>query len=419
MPATEAFPESPTPLPAGVIERPTPLGSVTLRDQFFPLTHKHGRVALHEALECPAAFTDRLTPSLTPDQFAGAAFLDIETTGLSGGEHAFAFLVGIGTFDNLAFRVRQYFLAQPFNEPAMLAAVANTLDRCTHLVTFNGTSFDLPRLSARFNLASLPDPLSRLAHIDLLVPARRLYSHILDSRRLTEIEARLLKAPRHGDIGGSQAEARYAAYVRRRNLGGLPALFEHNSLDVRFLPAFLGYLGRQSTRAAYDSQQLVALGRWAEEAGDPAQSIDDYRRAIALGNSPDGEAQYRLARLLERQARWQECIPIWMAERDSADLSRRVHALSQLSRLHKRYLKAPAEALSLAIEARDLILHFNQQRRFVLALPALEKRIAHLETMLRKHSSPRAAPRPRPYERLETDLVSSRSVPPLRKRGGG
>ena len=185
MPTTKAAPQPPTLLPPGVIERTSPLGSVTLRDEFFPLTHKHGRVALHEALDCPVPFTHRLAPGLSPEQLQRAAFLDIETTGLSGGEHAFAFLVGIGTFDNLAFRVRQYFLAQPFNEPAMLAAVANTLERCTYLVTFNGASFDLPRLSARFHLASLPNPLIGLEHIDLLVPARRLYSHILDSRRLT------------------------------------------------------------------------------------------------------------------------------------------------------------------------------------------------------------------------------------------
>src|SRR5688572_4713066 len=276
MPTTEAAPQTTLLLPPGVIERHSPLGAVTLRDEFYPLAHKHGRIALHEALDCPATLTNRLIPGLlTPDQLADAAFLDIETTGLSGGEHAFAFLVGIGTFDNLAFRVRQYFLAPPFNEPAMLAAVANTLGRCTHLVTFNGTSFDLPRLAARFSLASLPNPFIGLGHIDLLVPARRLYSHVLDSRRVAQIESQLLKLDRHADILGSEVEARFAAYVRRRNLNGLPALFEHNLLDARFLPAFLGHLGRQWQRAAFDSAQWAALGRWAEEAGDPAQAIED------------------------------------------------------------------------------------------------------------------------------------------------
>ena len=385
MPAVRAHPEPPTPLPLGVIERPSRLGPVTLRDQFFPLTHEHGRVALGAAMDCPQAFANRLAPGLTPDQLQHAACLDIETTGLSGGDHAFAFLVGVGTYDNLAFRVRQYFLAQPFNEPAMLEAVAGTLERCTHLVTFNGTSFDLPRLATRFGLASLPNPLARLEHIDLLVPARRLYSHILDSRRLTEIESRLLKAPRNADIRGSEAEVRYAAYLRRRNLDGLPALFEHNSLDVRFLPAFLGYLGRQSTRAAYDSEQFVALGRWAEQTGDHEQAIEDYRAAIALGRCANGEAPARLTRLLEKQARWQECIDIWQSERDCPNLPCRVRALTQLAKLQERHLKAPAKALILATEARALILNSNQQRRFVRTLPALQQRIARLQTKLCKH----------------------------------
>jgi len=380
MPASEVAPQTALLLPPGVIERPSPLDPVILRDEFYSLTHKHGRVALHAALDCPTAFINRLAPGLTPNHLTSAAFLDIETTGLSGGEHAFAFLVGIGTFDNLAFRVRQYFLAQPFNEPAMLAAVATTLERCNHVVTFNGTSFDLPRLSARFALASLPNPLTELRHIDLLVPARRLYTHTLDSRRLTQIESRLMKLDRRADIDGSQSEARYAAYLQRRNLSGLPPLFEHNSFDVRFLPAFLGYLGRQWNRDAFDSAQLVALGRWAEEAGDPTQAISDYRQAIAIGHAGNGEAPARLTRLLEKQARWQECIPIWQVETHCPDLSCRVHALSQLARLHERHMRPPAEALTLALEARDLILQSTQQRRFVRTLPALEKRIARLQT---------------------------------------
>ncbi len=321
-------------LPPGVIERHSPFGSVTLRDEFFPLTHRHGRIGLGEALDCSPAFTNRLATGLAPDDVQHAAFMDIETTGLSGGEHAFAFLVGIGTFDNLAFRVRQYFLAPPFNEPAMLAAVANTLGRCTHLVTFNGTSFDLPRLAARFSLASLPNPFIGLGHIDLLVPARRLYSHVLDSRRVTQIESQLLKLDRHADILGSEVEARFAAYVRRRNLNGLPALFEHNSLDARFLPAFLGHLGRQWQRAAFDSEQWAALGRWAEAAGDPAEAIEDYRKAIALPGCASSEAPSRLARLLEKQARWQECVAIWQEEQHCPDLACRVGALTQLAKLY-------------------------------------------------------------------------------------
>ena len=416
MPATDAAPQTALFLPPSVIECPSPLGPVILRDDFYPLTHKHGRIALHEALDCPATLTNRLSPGLHPQQLADAAFLDIETTGLSGGEHAFAFLVGIGTFDNLAFRVRQYFLAQPFNEPAMLAALASTLERCTHIVTFNGTSFDLPRLAARFNLASLANPLTGLAHIDLLVPARRLYTHILDSRRLTEIESRLIKLDRHRDIDGSQAEARYAAYLRRRNLTGLPALFEHNSLDVRFLPAFLGYLGRQAHRDAFDSEQLVALGRWAEEGGDLTQAVHNYRAAIALGHSPNGQAPARLTRLLERQARWQECIAIWQAEQHCPDLSCRVHALSQLARLHERHMRAPAEALTLALEARDLILQSTQQRRFGRTLPALDKRIARLQTKLRRRCAQLARCEQAPHTKRQT--IPS-SVPPPRQRGGG
>ena len=47
-------------------------------------------------------------------------FFDIETTGLSGGAGTIAFLAGCGWFEDEGFRVRQFFLAGPGGERAML-----------------------------------------------------------------------------------------------------------------------------------------------------------------------------------------------------------------------------------------------------------------------------------------------------------
>ena len=47
----------------------------------------------------------------------------------------------------------------------------------------------------------------------------------------------------------------------------------------------------------------------------------------------------------------------------------------------------PISALNFAIAARDLILHSNQHRRLVLTLPALEKRVARLQTKLHRQRS--------------------------------
>ena len=52
-------------------------------------------------------------------------FIDLETTGLSGGAGTLAFLVGCGYFDLGAFQVRQFLLTSHSGERALLAAVAD------------------------------------------------------------------------------------------------------------------------------------------------------------------------------------------------------------------------------------------------------------------------------------------------------
>ena len=58
-----------------------------------------------------------------------AVFIDLETTGLSGGAGTVAFLVGCGYFDLGAFQVRQFLLTSYSAERALLAAVAELLRR--------------------------------------------------------------------------------------------------------------------------------------------------------------------------------------------------------------------------------------------------------------------------------------------------
>ena len=46
-------------------------------------------------------------------------YLDTETTGLAGGTGTYAFLVGVGFFDGGEFEVRQYFMRDLDEEPAL------------------------------------------------------------------------------------------------------------------------------------------------------------------------------------------------------------------------------------------------------------------------------------------------------------
>ena len=95
-------------------------------------------------------------------------FLDLETTGLSGGAGTVAFLVGIGFFENGAFRTRQFLLPGFASERALLHAVAECLGDAGCLVTYNGKTFDLPVMETRWLFHRQPLAWTDLTHLDML-----------------------------------------------------------------------------------------------------------------------------------------------------------------------------------------------------------------------------------------------------------
>ena len=70
-----------------------------------------------------------------------SCFSDTETTGLAGGTGTYAFLIGVGRYEDEHFRLAQYFMRDPLEEPAQLAALMAFLRPCETLVTFNGKAF--------------------------------------------------------------------------------------------------------------------------------------------------------------------------------------------------------------------------------------------------------------------------------------
>ncbi|HEX6739383.1 MAG TPA: ribonuclease H-like domain-containing protein, partial [Vicinamibacteria bacterium] len=197
-----------------------------------------------------------------------AVFLDTETTGLAGGTGTAAFLVGIGFVDGDRFRVRQYFMRDYHEEPALLHGLAEDLARFTHVVTFNGKQFDLPLLETRFHLARERYPLRAAPHLDLLHPARRLWKRRLASCTLQHLEQDLLGLWRRGDVAGSEIPQLYFDYVRRRDARAMARIFRHNRTDVVSLAA-LAVVACQwvEEERAEDPRDVLSLARVLERAG--------------------------------------------------------------------------------------------------------------------------------------------------------
>jgi hypothetical protein len=267
---------------------------------------------------------------------AGAAvrppfvFLDVETTGLSGGAGTYPFLVGCGGFaDDGAFLTRQLVLLRQADERPLLQMLGAELARAGALVTFNGKSFDAPLIETRYLFHRLEWQGSQLAHLDVLHPARRFWNDgaIGDgSCSLLALEQEILGARRGGDVAGFEVPARYFRFIRTGNPQPLVAVLEHNRLDLLSLAgltARLLELVRAGSGGATRAREALALGRvyWQSGLHDRACKALEDALAMAREAEPSDargapgsvaiDALRALALLCRRRRRYDEAAAYW------------------------------------------------------------------------------------------------------------
>jgi len=130
------------------------------------------------------------------------------------------------------FCLRRVLACDPSGEPALLRRAAEVLGPASVWVTFNGRSFDVPRLRRRASLhrIELPEP---AAHHDLLQLVRKRWRRELPDCRLGTVERRLLGLVRGPDeVSGREVPERYRDYVRTGQMRWLAPVLDHNRRDV-------------------------------------------------------------------------------------------------------------------------------------------------------------------------------------------
>lgn len=356
-------------------------GPVFVRDEWFPLDHLHGALALGSALGAAPEALRLLLGAETAPHPSRLAFFDIETTGLAGGTGTYVVLAGIGTYEETeagsppAFRMRQYFLADLAHEKAMLAMLAADVGRFDGLVTYNGRSFDVPFVETRMTLARLPSPYAALAHFDLLHPVRRLYKHRMPGCRLAEAERRLLKLERPDDVPGWLIPQLYFDYLRAGRASPLRGVFRHNAEDVLSLVGVLASLARLLSSDDVGPEDAVAVARWWERAGDLHRAAGLYRRALPWlqGEGDWSWAAGRHAALCKRLGERPEAERLWRRLWEQGDRRAGVEMAKHLEH-HARDLAAAEEVTSaLLIRAhgteRIALEHRQARLRRKLARP--------------------------------------------------
>jgi uncharacterized protein YprB with RNaseH-like and TPR domain len=350
-------------------------GECLVIDRRYESDRWHGDVRIAECEIDDAGSLGLLDPQLAGAPAARrTVFVDLETTGLSGGAGTVAFLVGCGFFDLGAFQVRQFLLTSYSAERALLTAVAEFFDDADLIVSYNGKTFDLPVMETRWLFHRMEMPLEGVPHFDALHTARRLWKpRVVDPLeggcRLSTLERTLFDVRRVGDVPGFEIPARFFHFMRSGDPRPLEPVLEHNRLDLVSLAAVTARAVRLVAEGADgcpDGSQALAVGRIYERAGlfDRAEAC--YRRAAAADAiDVRSESLYRLGLRCRRERRFPEAVAIWqelvtLTEPRSARRQPTVAALRQYA----------VEALAIHHEHRDRNLETARD----LALFALKER---------------------------------------------
>ncbi len=190
-------------------------------------------------LPCPAFTGQDLAGlfSFDPDSSLEAAdllFLDVETTGLSGGTGTLAFLVGLAWWEDGQFVVEQVFLTDPDSEKGLLNRISLVAQGRKAVVTYNGASFDLPLLRTRALVNGQRGFLSKLVSLDLVVPARRFWRRSLPDCRQQTLETLICNVARGpGDIEGRDIPAVWFAFLRGEEDPRMASVLTHNERDMQ------------------------------------------------------------------------------------------------------------------------------------------------------------------------------------------
>lgn len=382
--------------------RQTPLGETYVVEARYPYGQEHGRARL--SLQAPRRVLAEWArePHLAEMAPAQFAFLDTETTGLSGGVGTYAFLVGVARFEDEGLHLAQFFMRDPSEEPGLLAALEEFLAPCRALVTFNGKAFDAPLLLTRYLSHGWQPPLQGLAHVDLLHLARRLWRNRLPSRTLGMLEAHILGAGRsEQDIPGWLIPEIYFTYLQTGDANPLKSVFYHNAMDVISLAALMEHMSLlledPEGLGGEHGVDLIALAKLYEDLGNQPAAARLYVhglehedvRSEQMPRAALLQGLHRLAAMHKRQEDWQAAIELWEQAAQHQDLEGHIelakcyeHALRDYStaqRWTQAAITMVADGLALAPDGKPLGLYERRQQLAELGhrLQRLEKKNLH------------------------------------------
>ncbi|MGD9345828.1 MAG: ribonuclease H-like domain-containing protein [Candidatus Aminicenantes bacterium] len=287
----------------------------------YNLETRYGKIKISSGLQISGEILACLSKD---DAFLGldlstALFIDLETTGLSGGTGTIPFNVGMGYYRDEKFWVGQYFLGDLSEEERMIQEMAQFFEEMNFqsVVTYNGKNFDIPLLETRFILHRQPFPLSGLPHLDFMYPARNLWKHKYDNCRLSYLALEVVRTGRTEDIPSAEVPWRYFQYLQTGNYDLIEPVLYHNQEDILSLLGVViagaSIFVEEGEECLGDAMDFYGAGNVLEKIGDTERSVQFYEKALSGNLSADVTtmAKMKLSYFFKRNQDWDKAVAIW------------------------------------------------------------------------------------------------------------
>ncbi len=333
----------------------TPHGETFVVEKRYPLDFTLGSIPIQPAFSIHPLSKWIDEPSLGDYPLGDYAFIDTETTGLSGGTGVYAFLIGVGRFCEDHFLISQFFLQDPAQEAAQLSALESFLASTKVIISYNGKAFDLPRLKSRYKTHHWPPPLRSIPHIDLLHLARRLWNNHLTSCTLGDIEHHILEFARsEDDVPGWKVADLFFEYLHAQDPRPLRRIFYHNEMDVLSMVAILNrisdILNLPQAGSFQHAEELLSAGKFYADLDETETAISIIEKSIVEFDSCSDlyqEGLKTLSFLHKKTGNYHQAVPLWKKATDNGE----IYAYIELAKFYEHHKKEYQEAIHWTLSA--------------------------------------------------------------------
>ena len=338
------------------------IGFYFIKETFYHSEHIHGNIGLNK-LQQAKKYMQEVYPNhpLTIAEESPFCFYDTETTGLKG-TGVLIFLNGVLKEVKDGFLLTQYVLADPSQEGSFLRATDFWKNPQT-IITYNGKSFDLPQLVARWtmNRNNLPK-LKEHHQIDLMHSSKRIWKGELERFKLKQIEEMKLGFRRENDIPGHLAPIIYFDAVKSGNPLNLMKVLKHNEWDILSLVTLyiLSVEILQEKEVAETAATYTNIGKWFRDLKTMETSMDWFTFVVNNFTDEDTSVAYYFVGLhLKRAGLYEDSLQAFSQALKEISGKYRLEAYIELAKLFEHQLKDFPKALEMTQQCREYEAKLN------------------------------------------------------------